>query len=111
MGNNSCGMKHPTKKILGIIFLALLAMLMLAYVFRQLSWTPPALGAEGGSRQSEIQVPDSTDITQGPPPDSFDEGPIKPIEPVAPVGTDPSNCQQVQHCDSRGNCHWIQECH
>jgi hypothetical protein len=88
------------KKTLRIIFLALLAVLMLAYVFRQLSWTPPALGAEGDTRKNEIQVRDPTDITQVPPPDSFDEGPIKPIEPISPVGTDPANCRQVQHCDS-----------
>ena len=111
MGNNSCGKPHPMKKTISIIFLALLAMLMLAHVFRQLSWTPLALGAEGGSRQIEIQVPVFTDTTQVPPPDSFDEGPIKPIGPIPPVGIDPSNCRQVQHCDSLGNCHWVQECH
>ena len=104
-------MLHPMKKTLRIIFLALLAMLMLGYVFRQLSWTPPALGAEGDTRKNEIQVRDPTDITQVPPPDSFEEGPIKPIEPISPVGTDPANCRQVQHCDSWGNCHWVQECH
>ena len=98
------------EKTLKIVCLILLALLMLAYAFRQLVWTPPALGAEGDTRQGEIQARDPTDISQVPPPYSFDEGPIKPIEPTPPVGADPRRCIQVQHCDSQGNCHWVQEC-
>ena len=93
-----------------IVLLALVALLLLAYALRQLSWTPPALGAEGDTRQGEIQARDPTDIPKVPPPYSFEEAPIKPIEPIPPAGEDPRRCIQVQRCNSQGNCHWIEEC-
>jgi hypothetical protein len=41
-----------------------------------------------------------------PPPD-----PMPPIASIPPVGADLVRCQMIQHCDNRGNCYWIQECH
>jgi hypothetical protein len=46
-----------------------------------------------------------------PPPPLYDGGPVLPIAPISPVNTDPARCQMVQHCDSWGNCYWLQECH
>ena len=98
------------KKTIKIVLFFLLAVLLLTCALSQLAWTPPALGTEGDTRQGEIQVPDSADITQVPPPHSFEEDPIPSIEPISPIGTDPLRCIQVQRCDSSGKCHWEQEC-
>jgi len=97
-------------KTFKIVLLIMLTLLVLSYALRQIVWTPPALGTEGDSRQSEIQVRDPTDISKVPPPNSFEESPVPPVEPVPEVGVDPTRCIQVQRCDSQGNCHWVEEC-
>jgi len=68
-----------------------------------------AHGDERGDRQG-VGISDVSDLASVPPPYSFDDGPIQPIEPIPPVGADPARCEMVQHCDGSGNCHWIQEC-